>query len=84
MATQHREADALIAELMPHWSTLAQRPDALPSLAPALAVGERLSRELLAHLVLEETVLFPALRAAVPADQLLALGQAMRKRRGAR
>jgi iron-sulfur cluster repair protein YtfE (RIC family) len=83
MESQHRSLEALLERLIPRWRALVEDPGCLASLVPDFAEdSRRLELELEAHLVLEETVLFPAAAEGLSAESVASLGREMRDRRG--
>jgi hypothetical protein len=70
MGREHREAEALLAELAPLWDALAREPGRLADLGPATARGgAALVDHMARHLAAEEAVVLPAVRALDPAVQ---------------
>jgi hemerythrin-like domain-containing protein len=82
MVHQHLAIDVVVAELLPVWDTLRQRPERLPELAAVLAEK---SHQLLAlwetHLALEERTVFPAMQKYLSAAELDAIRDEMKARR---
>jgi hemerythrin-like domain-containing protein len=82
MYDQHRELDALIADLVPLWAELMQHPRRLSELQPRLQpLTERLSQLWNTHLDLEEATVFPAMGGSLSAADLAAMAAEMRARR---
>jgi hemerythrin-like domain-containing protein len=81
MVEQHHAINELIAALLEVCDGIRREPVLLPNLACRLHyVTSALDRIFEAHLNMEETVLFPALR-EFPAEELEAMAQEMQQRR---
>lgn len=82
MVEQHRVIDELVAELLPLCATLRRQPEHLPSLARRLqSVTSTLGLIFAAHLMLEETVIFPAVPQLLTPAQIEEVSGEMRARR---
>lgn len=82
MVRQHKDIDEVVEQLIPMWQTLRQNPDALASLAPALADrSDRLNTLFESHLALEEQTIFPAIREFLSQADLDAIRAEMKERR---
>ena len=83
MTREHRAIDALVADLVKAWKELSVTPAARRTIAPSITpVTAALRDAFRDHLELEETVIFPAIR-ALPADDRARLRQSIRDRRSA-
>lgn len=81
MVKQHKAIDELVAELLSVCDTLQRHPDRLPVLARRLQdVTAALAQIFAAHLRLEETVIFPALKSLRP-EQVAEILHEMQERR---
>ncbi|MGH9480592.1 MAG: hemerythrin domain-containing protein [Terriglobales bacterium] len=78
MVDQHLEIDRLIAELLPLWLAIAERPEQAPASA---ALVERLQAAWDEHLTLEERVIFPAMRQCLHPEARAAIRREMALRR---
>lgn len=82
MVEQHRAIDELVAELLSLCSTLDRHPGRLSALAHRLEhVTSALDQVFAAHLRLEETVIFPALKELLSPAQTEEMLQEMNERR---
>ena len=86
LPSEHHQLDDRLAGLMPAWRALAEDPSPRVMVGPSLAALSATFRaEVLAHMALEESALYPALRRAISPDEDAELVAAMRARRiGAR
>ncbi len=83
MIEQHAPIDATIAALVPLWAELRVHPERLHALRPELhRHGTRLQELWREHLALEEEIVFPLLRRKLADDDLRAIQQEMKQRRG--
>jgi hemerythrin-like domain-containing protein len=82
MVRQHKDINEVLQQLIPMWATLAEQPDALESLAPALRdKSNRLNDLFVGHLSLEEQTVFPAMREFLSQDDMDAIRAEMKDRR---
>lgn len=82
MVKQHKAIDELVAELLEPCDTLRHHPERLPILASRLQdVTGALARVFEAHLRMEETVVFPAIRDSLTDEQLQEMSHEMQQRR---
>jgi hemerythrin-like domain-containing protein len=82
MIEQHTEIDALIAELLPMWRTIADDPAQQENLSADLGKRvQRLKQLWTSHLDLEEEVVIPAMRRFLSQQDLGAIEAEMRARR---
>lgn len=82
MSDEHDPLEASIRALLPRWRTLMDHPEELDAMKSGLlADAEVLEREMLAHLVHEEEVIFPAARKLLDKADFDGLAQQMRDRR---
>lgn len=82
MVEQHTEIDALIAELLPLWRTIADDPGQQEKLSAALGHRvQRLKQLWTSHLRLEEELVIPAMRRFLSQQDLGAIEAEMRARR---
>ena len=78
---EHRQIDALVAELLASWSALAVDPRSLPAVAPRIAgPTEALASLWAPHLTREEAIVFPAVD-LLPAETQRLIASEMRARR---
>ena len=81
LEADHRACDALLDELVPTWRTLAAPGPHAPELFDGLvAPSKSLEERLLAHLKMEEDVLFPEARTLLTSAEHQALNAAIRER----
>jgi hemerythrin-like domain-containing protein len=78
MVRQHTEIDAVIAELIPQWQSVAASSSPSPEL---LSITRHLQELWDAHLSLEEEHVVPALRQHLTADDLKSIRDEMSARR---
>lgn len=82
LANQHRDVQAVVGRVAPLWQRLEQEPGALTGLAPRLADStDRLAAIFSAHLSLEESLVFPAARRLLEAEDLQSMARELRERR---
>lgn len=82
MVRQHKDIDEVVEQLIPMWQTLRHNPEALSSVAPALAErSDRLNELFESHLRLEEETIFPAIREFLSPADLDAIRTEMKERR---
>jgi hemerythrin-like domain-containing protein len=82
MIDQHTEIDALVAQLLPMWRTIAADPAQQEKLSAALGNRvQRLKQLWTSHLRLEEEVVIPAMRRFLSQQDLAAIEAEMRARR---
>ena len=82
MIDQHTEIDALVAQLLPMWRTIADDPAQQEKLSAALCHRvQRLKQLWTSHLRLEEELVIPALRRFLSQQDLGAIKAEMRARR---
>jgi hemerythrin-like domain-containing protein len=83
MVEQHGPIDETVARLVPLWSELKSNPATLASVQSKLQKDAGHLLELWKeHLSLEEEIVFPLLRKALPAVELEAIHREMKERRG--
>jgi iron-sulfur cluster repair protein YtfE (RIC family) len=81
MQRQHREHEALVADLLSICNVLRTDPSRLSQLQDHLAgVAERLSEAFEEHLTLEERVVFPAARGLLTVAEKALLAEEVRRR----
>jgi hemerythrin-like domain-containing protein len=69
MVEQHKAINEVIAEFLPLCDTLARHPERLLSISRRLGdVSQALQQVFAAHLILEETVIFPVLAEMSPTE----------------
>lgn len=84
MTHQHGLIEATIAALDPLWAAVIADPGTLATHAGALAEhAAKLEAQWAPHLALEETVIFPALRATLAPEAMVVILDEMRVRRPA-
>jgi hemerythrin-like domain-containing protein len=81
MSREHGPIEALVAELVPAWSTVAEDPGRHRELAASLAPARRLAELLGTHLAAEERWIFPAIRTHLAPEVRAAIHEEMRRRR---
>jgi iron-sulfur cluster repair protein YtfE (RIC family) len=82
MVSQHKAIDVLVAELLIPCDILRHQPERLPALAQGLQhVTGALAKIFEAHLLLEETVVFPALKESLTPKQIQEIRHEMQQRR---
>ena len=83
LTRQHREIDAQIELLLPHWRLLRESPERHRELAPRLLPeSERLAALMAQHLLLEEREVLPLARERLSSTHVEALAAEIRARRG--
>lgn len=83
MMEQHEHIDLVVDRLVPLWALVKSNPDKLEELAGEMCGHtNRLSELFKAHLELEETIIFPAMRRLLPEAELHAILLEMKGRRG--
>ncbi len=84
MTEEHEAIEALLADLLPRWETLAASPSELLGLAPALAEDSAvLEQRFAAHLEREERALFPVVAARLGAEAPAIRAEMVLRREGA-
>jgi hemerythrin-like domain-containing protein len=82
MVDQHGPIDATVARLLPIWDELKTSPDRLAARAATLrADSQHLQNLWTEHLALEETIVFPLIRARLKAEDLRDIHREMKNRR---
>jgi len=82
MGDQHQAIDELVERLLPPLMLVERNPAALPQAGGELcSITRALDEVFHAHLLLEEEVVFPAIRSVLPAESRAAMLAEMKQRR---